>query len=261
VAALTGEAVHPAARVGFGAAADAYERGRPDFARAVVDFLVTTLDLRPGRTLLDLGAGTGKLTRMVASSGVRLLALEPVESMWRVLHGAMPRAGVLAGVAEAIPLRDGTVDAATAAQAFHWFDAPRAIEELHRVLTPGARLALVWNVRDESVPWVAGLTRIMEPHRGGTPAQRHQRWREAFEATDRFTPLQLERFEHSHRQTREGVIDRILSVSFISALPDEQRDAVVREVRALLDADPDTAGREEVVLPYRTDVWWCERTP
>jgi len=209
--------------------------------------------------VLDLGAGTGKLTRMLAASGPRLLALEPVQGMWRVLAEVLPEARVVAARAEALPFADGSVDAATAAQAFHWFDAAAAIAELHRVLRPGARIGLVWNVRDEATPWVAGLTRIMDPHRGDAPAVRRMAWRAAFDRTDAFTQLELTTFRHEHRLTVGGVLDRVLSVSFIAALPEGGRAEVERQVRELLATDPETAGRDEVVMPYRTDVWTAER--
>jgi SAM-dependent methyltransferase len=253
--------VHHAAAAGFGAAADAYERGRPDFPADAVAFLVETLDLRPGRTVLDLGAGTGKLTRMLVPSGARVLALEPVEAMRVALGQLVPDAEPVAGVAEAIPLADGTIDAAVAAQAFHWFDAPAAIAELHRVLTPGGSVALVWNVRDQRTPWVAGMTRIIEPYRGDTPAHATQAWRAAFEATALFSPLELRSFPHEQRLTVEGAVDRVLSISFIAELGEADRASVADEIRALLASDPETAGSDEVILPYRTDVWRCRRLP
>ena len=251
--------IHPAAAVGFDAAADAYERGRPAFPTDAIAFLVDALALGPGRSVLDLGAGTGKLTRMLEPSGARLLALEPVEGMRRVLSTLLPVARVVAGRAEALPFAESSIDAATAAQAFHWFDADAAIAELHRVLVPGARLALVWNVRDQRTPWVAGMTRIIEPHRGDTPKHATRAWRAAFEETRLFSPLELRSFRHGQPLTPDGVLDRVLSISFIATLPDDRRAEVANEVRDLLATDPETAGRDEVVMPYRTDVWTAQR--
>ena len=253
--------IHRAAAVGFSAGADAYERGRPDFPAEAVAFLAETLDLRPGRTLLDLGAGTGKLTRMLVPTGARVLGLEPVEAMRGGLARLVPEALPLGGVAEALPLRDGTVDAAVAAQAFHWFDAHAAVAELHRVLVPNGPVGLVWNVRDERTPWVAEMTRLIEPHGGDTPTQRHGAWRVAFEESDLFSPLELGTFTHEQRLTVEGAVDRVLSISFIAELDDDARRDVTDAVRRLLATDPETRGRDEVVLPYRTDVWWCRRLP
>jgi SAM-dependent methyltransferase len=117
---------------GFGAAADAYERSRPDYPAESVELLAGRLELRPGRTVLDVGAGTGKLTRLLLPTGARLLALEPVVEMRAKLVATSPGAEVLDRLAEAVPLPDATVDAAVCAQPFHWFDAERALEEPHR---------------------------------------------------------------------------------------------------------------------------------
>ena len=122
--------------------------------------IVERLDLRPGRTVLELGAGTGKLTTRLVPTGARIVALEPVPGMRTKLAAALggaPGVEIVDGTAEAIPLPAGSVDAVVAAQAFHWFDAIRALSEIHRVLRPGGRFVLAWNRRDESVPWVKAL--------------------------------------------------------------------------------------------------------
>ena len=129
--------LHPATR-GF-AAADVYERGRPDYPAAAIAKIVERLGLRPGRTVLDLAAGTGKLTRLLAPSGANVIAVEPVHEMRAELERRVPGIAALAGTAERIPLTDGYVDAVTVGQAFHWFDADKALREIHRVLTPRRR--------------------------------------------------------------------------------------------------------------------------
>jgi SAM-dependent methyltransferase len=249
--------LYPAAQ-GFAAAPDAYDRGRPDYPAEAVRVLAGALGLRAGR-VLELGAGTGKLTRLLAPAGAVLLALEPVAAMRRKLAGNAPAAVVVAGVAEAIPLRAGSLDAVVAAQAFHWFDGPRALAEVHRVLRPGGRLALAWNVRDERVDWLRRLTEIIDPYEAGAPRYRTGAWKAAFEAHPGFTPLALERFTHVQRAASEQVVDRVASISFIAALPAEPRAAVLADVRQLLAAHPQTAGRAEIEVAYRTDVFTCER--
>ena len=244
--------VHPAAASGFARAAEDYERGRPGFPDDAVAFVIDELGLRPGLTLLELGAGTGKLTRLLAPTGVRIVAVEPVTAMRDTLSRIVPGAEIIDAVAEDLPFADGSLDAAVAAQAFHWFDGPRALAELGRVLPRGGRLALVWNVRDESVPWIRGLTDLIEPYRGQTPSHRSLRWKDAFDDTDPFTVPSRTSFPYVHRTTREGTVARVLSISFIAALPEEERRTVAEGVRALAPGDG-------VDFAYRTDVWTTRR--
>ncbi len=251
--------IHRAARVGFQAAAPEYERGRPDYPETAVRALVEHLRITPGSVVLDLAAGTGKLTRHLVPFGARLVAVEPVEAMRATLARNLPGVLALAGTAEAIPLSAGSVDAAVVAQAFHWFDPDGALAELHRVLRPGGRLGVIYNVRDETFGLMAEFTRIFQPYRGDTPSHETRGWRHAFEQTALFTPLEKMTVPHRHRLSRQGVVDRVLSISFIAELPDRERQAVADRVLAVLDRDPATRGKQEIDLPYRTDVYWCER--
>ncbi|HSE80464.1 MAG TPA: class I SAM-dependent methyltransferase [Gaiellaceae bacterium] len=251
--------LHEAAAQGFSSAAASYEEGRPTYPPAAVARLERELHLGPGRVVLDLAAGTGKLTALLVCTGATVVAIEPVAEMRAVLERALPRVRALPGTAEAIPLPRGSVDAVTVAQAFHWFRGEEALADIHRVLRPGGGLGLVWNDRDESVAWVARLTEIMEQHRGDVPSYRSVAWQEAFEQTALFGPLGHAESRHVHRLTPDGVIARVASVSFVATLPEPERERVLAEVRGLLATDPETRGRADLDFPYRTDVYWAER--
>lgn len=243
--------IHESAAAGYSRASEAYEAGRPGYPQDAVAVLAAELELGAGRDVLDLAAGTGKLTRELVGTGASVVAVEPVDEMRAALAESLPFVQALAGTAEAIPLAAASVDAVVVGQAFHWFRGDTALAEIHRVLRRGGRLGLVWNLRDESVPWVAELTRIMEPHRGSAPRAASGAWREAFERAQFFDPLRQATFHNLHRLSDEGLVARVASVSFVAALPDDQRERVLAQVRDLL-----SARGPEVELPYRTDVYW-----
>lgn len=251
--------IHESAAQGFARAPEDYERGRPSYPHEAIGCLAKVLAVAPGRRVLDLAAGTGKLTRALAPMGAELIAVEPVEPMRAKIAETLPQAEILAGTAEAIPLQDASVDAVAVGQAFHWFSGGEALAEIHRVLRPGGRLGLIWNARDEGTPWVEDLTEIMEPYRGDAPAWHSYAWRAAFERTTLFTPLEHAEFRLEHELDVAGIVARVTSVSFIAALPEDERAAVEARVRELLASDPTTCGRERIVVPYRTHVYWCER--
>jgi SAM-dependent methyltransferase len=254
-----GQPIHESAATGFARAPEAYERGRPGYPQEAVALLAAELGIRPGTRVVDLAAGTGKLTCALAALGADVTAVEPVAEMRETLAASLPAVATLAGTAEAVPLADAWADTVCVAQAFHWFGGKEALAEIHRVLRPGGGLGLLWNLRDESVPWVAELTRIMEPYRGSAPRAGSGRWREPFEGTRLFGPLRHGSFRHAHRLTPAAVVERVASVSFVAALPGPERGTVLERVRALLARDPATRGRGELELPYRTDVFWCVR--
>ena len=253
------DSIHTAAARGFQAGADAYERARPSYPADAVAAITVALDLRPGRTALDLGAGTGKLTRLIAPSGARMLALEPVEAMRAKLVEAVPGVEVVDGTAEGIALPNASVDAVVVAQAFHWFDAIRALSEMHRVLRPGGRVALVWNRRDESVPWVRALGDAIRRAAADEPQVWDATWRESLDRCALFAPWTTGTFRQIQRLSPDGVLDRAASVSYVAAAPPDVRAGVLDEVAAILSEDPMTAGRDEVELPYDTEVLWAER--
>ncbi|MDP8927384.1 MAG: methyltransferase domain-containing protein [Actinomycetota bacterium] len=252
-------AVHPAAARGFDAAADAYERTRPDYPDEVLAVLADVLDLGPGRVVVDVGAGTGKLSRRLVETGARVVAVEPVAGMRTLLREVLPDLEIRAGFAEALPLGQAEADAIVAAQAFHWFDGEAALAEWHRVLHPGGRLGLVWNVRDEAADWVSHVTALIDRYAGTTPRYRTGAWRQPFSSQRWFGPLHHRRLSNPQRLTLEAIVERVSSISFIAALDGPARSRVLSRVRELLDTHPETRGRRELVLPQVVDLYWAER--
>ncbi len=257
---MTEGRIHDAAARGYEIAVERYERGRPSYPDDAVTFLMHELRISGGSDVLELGAGTGKLTELLIHTGARIVAVEPVSAMREALHRNCPTVTALDGTAEEIPVRDASADAVIAAQAFHWFDGPRALPEIHRALRDGGRLGLIWNVRDEASDWSERLTAIFDRLSGpGDPRYQHGAWREAFERSDLFGPLHHHVAYHLHRVTREGFLDRVMSVSYVATASAEDRGRVVAEVTDLLDTDPELRGRDELVMPYRTDVFTTAR--
>ena len=253
--------VHDVAATGFGAASDVYERARPTYPPDAVAWLVAALGLGPGVRAVDLAAGTGKLTRLLAPTGAHLVAVEPVAGMRRVLVATQPGVAVLAATAEALPLRARALDAVTVAQAFHWFDADAAFAELARVLRPSGRVGLIWNARDRRVAWVDAVWAVMDRVERGAPWRDHDRQgRGALGDRPGFGPIHEATFRHEQHVTPDGLVDRFASVSHVAALDPAARAAVLDEVRATLARHPDTAGRRDLAIPYRVDASWCERT-
>jgi SAM-dependent methyltransferase len=246
--------LHPATR-GF-AAADRYERGRPDYPEAAVAAIVERLDLRPGRTVLDLAAGTGKLTRLLVPSGAAVVAVEPVREMREQLERLVPGATALAGTAERIPLAPEFVDAVAVGQAFHWFDELPALQEISRVLRPGGGVALVWNARDERNDLQAALSAIIDPLQAGTPRRTKRNWRTMLDESGLFERCERKLFSYVQETDEQGVVDRVVSISFIAAAPEEVRDEAEARVRELVH------GRTQPIeLPYMTEVYFGFKRP
>lgn len=237
------------ADVGYARAAAAYERGRPGYPPDAVDYLAARLRLGPGRTVVDLAAGTGKLTRALLVTGAEVVAVEPVAEM----RAALPAgARAVDGTAEAMPLDDASADAVAVAQAFHWFDGDAAVAEIHRVLRPGGAVALVWNRRRMDDPLNQAINELIAPYRGHPSAFHTGAWRAAFDRTELFGPLEERVFPNDHVLDADGLVDRIASVSFIATLDEKKRMKVLHAVRAL-------AGAERVSIRQDAEVQVAKR--
>jgi SAM-dependent methyltransferase len=231
----------------FAEVAGAYERARPGYPDEAVHWLVGD----EPRDVVDLGAGTGKLTRALVGLGHRVIAVEPLAEMRAELERAVPDVPALAGSAEAIPLPGASADVVTSAQAFHWFDHARALPEIARVLRPGGRLALVWNSRDDRDPWMARLSEII-----GNETVQERDVRPGIEAGGLFGPVETAEFSFVQELDRGGLLDLVLSRSYLAKLPPAEREPVLDAVGHLYD---ETAGPEGVRLPYVTDCFRAER--
>jgi len=251
--------IHRAAAEGFSRNAADYEESRPGYPAAAVAHLVTALGLGPGTTVVDVAAGTGKLTRLLAPSGARVIAVEPVAEMRDLLERSSKGVEVVDALVERLPLGDASADAATVAQAFHWFDGPAALAELSRVLRPGGGLAVVYNQRDRATPWLAEVNALVEAHRHAVPQQWDGAWRAAFDTTALFTPLEETEFDNPQELGPHEFITRMRSMSYVGALPPADQHELLDAVAGVLASHPDTAGRTRLVVPQRTVVSMCWR--
>ena len=251
--------LHPAAFKGFSSAAPTYVRGRPEYPPEITSWLEQKLEVAPGKTIVDLGAGTGKFTKFLVQTGANVIAIEPVESMRNLLSANLPSVMSKDGTAQVMPLEDSSCDVVVCAQAFHWFAITTVLTEIHRVLRPEGKLGLIWNVRDESIDWVAAITNIIAPYEGDTPRMHTGLWRRPFTG-ELFTELSETCFSYRHIGSAEEVIvDRVLSISFIAALPDADKMTVTDKLHALIDSHPDLKGRDSIAFPYQTRAYWCAR--
>jgi SAM-dependent methyltransferase len=226
----------------FGRRVPEYLRGRPDYPEAIL------ADLPDARVIVELGAGTGKFTRLLARTGARIIAVEPQPAMAAHMPAA-PNIEAVAGTAERIPLPDASADLICCASSFHWFDYARATEEILRVARPAGYLALIWNRRDDRVAWVGEVGRLLDAYGGEAHRYGKGHWR-AILGDARFEFLCEREHPFVHRMPPSGIVDRVLSTSFIAVLPQGEQDAVRRRALDIIAAHPELAAAREIGFPY-----------
>lgn len=224
----------------FGAEAAAYERGRPSYPPEAINWLLPD----GARDVLDLGAGTGKLTTRLVERGLRVVAVDPIPEMLELLSTSLPETPALLGTAEEIPLPDHSVDAVLVAQAWHWFDPDIAVKEVARVLRPGGRLGLVWNTRDERLGWVKDL--------GGIIGHEDDPFNHSVTLAEPFTAVERHQVEWTNYLTPQALLDLVASRSYCITSPEKVRARTLGRVRDLLATHPALANSAGLALPYVT---------
>lgn len=226
----------------FGAAAAEYERARPEYPAAAVDWIVPA----GARAAVDVGAGTGKLTRALRERGLEVTAVEPSDGMRARLEAELPTVRAVAGSGERLPLPDASVDLVTYAQAWHWVEEEPALAEAARVLRPGGRLACVWNLRDDDSGWMRELSLLIDRFGSNTVVAEDFAFGGRFGETERLTVA------WTRPMDREGLVELLASRSYVIVAPEDERQELFAAVRELVATDPELAGHESFEMPYMT---------
>jgi SAM-dependent methyltransferase len=227
--------LHPLAEK-FASVADAYERGRPEYPPAVVGAIAAELRLAPDATVLDLAAGTGKLTRALLAAGMEVVAVEPQAPLREKLAARVGAERVREGLAEAIPLPDASVDAVTVADAFHWFDQAAALAEIRRVLRPSGGLAVLTTIPDwRGASWADEIGKVMQRVRPEHPGFDGPPWQDVVRGAGGWSPPREIRVTSSQAADATAIVDYLASVSWIAAMPDEQRAETLAQLAALVE--------------------------
>ena len=232
------------AAAGFAKRVDEYVAGRPDYPTE------TIASLPQAETIIELGAGTGKFTQFLIGRAKRIVAVEPLPEMAaRIPQGGTTGIEVLHAKAETVPLPDGVADLVCCATSFHWFDYPEATDEIHRLLKPGGHLALLWNRRDETVPWVAAFSKLIESYSKGARRYGSGHWRQIL-TNPKFEQAAEHRVPFSHPMPVSGIIDRAFSTSYIAQLPEAEAAELRAKLEDLIARHDALRTATEIAFPY-----------
>jgi SAM-dependent methyltransferase len=233
----------------FARVAGEYERGRPGYPREAIDWLLGAQPL----DVLDVGAGTGKLTQALSGAGHRVVAVEPLDEMRELLIARLPAVRALAGSAERLPLAEASVDAVAVGAAFHWFDQNAALAEVERVLRPGGVFGLLGNAFVPSLPWIERVREILGP-----PAiERRGHWPSVVDLQERFAGVEEREFPHEQSIDRTILRDLASSRSSLAVMAPTEREQVLASLDRLWEQEPELAGRTAAALPWRARVRRC----
>ena len=253
------ESLHPIAATGFSNQAQAYANARPEYPEQAQSWLTDDLGVGPDSRVLEVGAGTGKFTAHLLALEAEVVAVEPVKAMREQLHLRFPNVTLFDAMADSLPFPDQSFDALVCAQSFHWFANAGVLSEFARVLRPGGSLGLIWNVRDDSVPWVKRLGDHLRQGEGELPRYSPELLPNVFPHPD-FTSPKQRVAQHGQTGSVELVLrERLRSVSFIASMPTELQQAFLDRAQAVLEEDPELRGATTITFPYRTDMFSFRR--
>lgn len=253
---MTEQSVHSAAQA-YQNVADTYVRGRPEYTTESIQALLGALKVTSESKAVDLGAGTGKFTKLILPYCPNVSTVEPIAAMRDKQRAFLRDDHILEGHAESIPFANSSLDCVFVANAFHWFDGPKALKEIHRVLKPGGGLGLIWlNDGVFTSDWGKLINAMLDDYEDGAPQRKTGVWDRAFTETTYFAPLAEEHLPHTRETTPELVLDRIGSLSFIALLPETEKAKLFQKVRDLLNSHPQTTGKTILQIDCVTDIYW-----
>jgi len=260
-------AVKLIAQKGFEKNIDFYENARPSYPLEAISILETVLELIPGEShVIDLGAGTGKFTRLLLNGNYHLTAIEPSAAMRDKFSQILPTVPILDGNSWNIPIPSESQDAVVCAQAFHWFANLNTLKEVHRVLKSGGRFGMIWNSQDrEKKKWVGEMIDYKEQYEMNSPQYRLGLWKKVWEEEEAkclFSPLQFQSIQHSVQTTKELIRQRVLSSSYIACQEQKVQQEISQKIVDILEANANEIEYDKnglVTFPYSTDIFWCKK--